>query len=247
MRHFILFLLAFVFSFTSYAQFERGGEKISSGLNWGQWDGLAIAQSRQYKKDSDHLKNSHSFVQGSPYYDRTFKKSVVSFYDKVIPQDIYLRYNANTDELEMSSYQHTGETEQMLLPDVDLKAKIGSETFYYRPYFTNNKKNEELKGYFISLLEGSPYKLYLKKTKEFREAKVAKTSLERSFPARFEEKIQYYFQIGDQPLIPVKASKSSLSKQLDKKLVNKIVKKLPFSLEDEQFLVAFFKELNLSN
>lgn len=245
MRRFFLYSAAFLFSITTYAQFDRGGKKISDGLAWGQWDGLAILQTKQFKEDRDNTKNSHTFVQGSPYYTKTFKKAVVSYYEEVIPQDIYLRYNANTDELEMSSYQHTGETDQMLLPDKDLKAKIGSETYNYRSYYDNFKKKEVLKGYFILLLEGSPYNLYLKKTKEFREAKIAKTSLERSFPARFEEKIQYYFQTGNETLIPVKASKSSLYKVLDKKIVNSIFKKLTQSSGDEkQFLIHFFTELN---
>lgn len=247
MRHFFLYSAAFLFSITTYAQFDRGGKKISDGLAWGQWDGLAILQTKQFKEDRENTKNSHTFVQGSPYYTRTFKKAVVSYFDEVIPQDIYLRYNANTDELEMSSYQHTGETDQMLLPDKDLKAKIGSEIFHYRSYYTNLKKDEELKGYFILLLEGSPYNLYLKKTKEFREAKIAKTSLERSFPARFEEKIQYYFQTGNELLIPVKATKSSLYKVFDKKIVNSIYKKLnPPTGDDNQFLIDFFNELNSS-
>jgi hypothetical protein len=66
--------------------------------------------------------------------------------------------------LEMSSYQHTGETEQMLLPDRELKAKIDGETFYYRPYYSNSKNTEVSNGYFIKLTEGSLSAL-LKKNK----------------------------------------------------------------------------------
>lgn len=245
MRQIITYSAAFLFTLTTYAQFDRGGEKISDGLAWGQWDGLAIAQTRRFQKDQEHLKNSHTFVQGSPYYDRTFKKAEVTYYDQTIPQDIYLRYNANTDELEMSSYQHTGETEQMLLPDRELKAKIDGETFYYRPYYSNSKNTEVSNGYFIKLTEGHPYQLYLKKTKVFREAKAARTSLERSFPARFEEKISYYFEFKENTLTPIKTSKSSLLKYIDKKSVNTILKKSTMSSKDDQeFLMIFFKELN---
>src|SRR6056300_616582 len=247
MRQIFTYSAAFLFTLTTYAQFDRGGEKISDGLAWGQWDGLAIAQTRRFQKDQEHLKNSHTFIQGSPYYDRTFQKAEVTYYDKIIPQDIYLRYNANTDELEMSSYQHTGETEQMLLPDRELKAKIDGETFYYRPYYSNSKNTEVSNGYFIKLTEGHPYQLYLKKTKVFREAKVAKTSLERSFPARFEEKIEFYTQKDAGILTEIKASKSSLTKVIGKKIVAEIFKNTPSNqMSDQEFLIHFFKELNTS-
>lgn len=247
MRQIFTYSAAFLFTLTTYAQFDRGGEKISEGLAWGQWDGLAIAQTRRFQKDQEHLKNSHTFIQGSPYYDRTFQKAEVTYYDKIIPQDIYLRYNANTDELEMSSYQHTGETEQMLLPDRELKAKIDGETFYYRPYYSNSKNTEVSNGYFIKLTEGHPYQLYLKKTKVFREAKVAKTSLERSFPARFEEKIEFYTQKDAGILTEIKASKSSLTKVIGKKIVAEIFKITPsYQMSDQEFLIRFFKELNTS-
>jgi hypothetical protein len=82
MRQIFTYSAAFLFTLTTYAQFDRGGEKISEGLAWGQWDGLAIAQTRRFQKDQEHLKNSHTFVQGSPYYDRTFKKAEVTYYDQ---------------------------------------------------------------------------------------------------------------------------------------------------------------------
>lgn len=246
MRTTFLILIILLITNNSYAQFNRGVNKISDGLSWGQWDGLAIMQTKAFRDDRAHLKNSHRFVQGSPYYDRTFKKSEVNYYNEVIPQDIYLRYNANTDELEMSSYQHSGETDQMLLPDVNLSARIGTETFYYFNYFANNKKEEQLKGYFIVLLKDTAYSLYLKKTKVFRKAKVAKTSLERSFPARFEEKREYYFKKDNEVLIPIKATKSSLLKNFNKNKVKRILNKIPNSLEEQQFLMRFFKEINLA-
>lgn len=247
MKKIVLVCFSVTVSTFSYGQFNRGGEKISEGLAWGQWDGLAIAQTRRFKKDQDHLQNSHTFVQGSPYYDRTFQKAEVTYYDKIIPQDIYLRYNANTDELEMSSYQHRGETDQMLLPDTELKATIGSETFYFRPYYSNTKNTNVANGYFIKLSEGHPYQLYLKKTKVFREAKVAKTSLERSFPARFEEKIEFYTQKDAGILTEIKASKSSLTKVIGKKIAAEIFKNTPSNqMSDQEFLIRFFKELNTS-
>lgn len=241
-----IYLFFLLISCSVNAQFDRGANKISDGLAWGQFDGLAIMQTKQFRKDRVYIKDSHSFVQGSPYYDKTLKKSVVTFFDKVVPQEIYLRYNANTDELEMSSYQHDGQTDQMLLPDKDLKAKIGTETYKYLTYYNTIKKEELLNGYFITLIENSHYSLYLKKTKVFREAKLAKTSLERSFPARFEEKVQFYFKNKDNPLLPLKPNKSSLIKNFDKKTVKKILNKLPTSLGNQQFLKKFIEELNSS-
>jgi hypothetical protein len=71
--------------------------------------------------------------------------------------------------------------------------------------------------------------------------------LERSFPARFEEKIEFYTQKDAGILTEIKASKSSLTKVIGKKIVAEIFKNTPSNqISDQEFLIRFFKKLNTS-
>lgn len=239
-------ILSGLLSTPMHAQFERGGEKISPGLAWGQWDGLAIAQTKQFRDDRKHLANSHSFVQGSPYYDRAFVKSEIDYYGEIVTKPVYLRYNANTDELEMSTYAHTGETEQMLMQDENVSATINNETYYYRSY--HKKESEVTKGYFIALSLGTNYELYKKIEKVFQEAKVAKTSLEKSFPARFVDKTAYYYRESQSKnLQEIKPSKKTYKSMLNKADYAKFSKSLKGVDTKEQELIALFNLLNIPN
>ncbi len=127
-----------------------------------------------FKKTKITLRIHTHLFKEAPITIAHFKRQKSLITTKIIPQDIYLRYNANTDELEMSSYQHRGETDQMLLPDTELKATIGSETFYFRPYYSNTKNTTVANGYFIKLTEGHPYQLYFVQQKCFEKPKSLK-------------------------------------------------------------------------
>ena len=65
-------------------------------------------------------------------------------------------------------------------------------------------------GYFIIVSDGSDYRLFLKRKKVFMDAVEARTGLERSFPVRFVDQVNYYYQIGDGTLLPFKRNKSGL-------------------------------------
>ncbi len=239
-------LLSGFLSTPLYAQFERGGEKISPGLAWGQWDGLAIAQTKQFRDDRKYTADSHRFVQGSPYFDREFKKSEIDYYGEKVTKPVYLRYNANTDELEMSTYAHTGETEQMLMQDENVSATFNNETYYYRSYY--KKESEVTKGYFIALSLGTNYELYKKIEKVFQEAKVAKTSLEKSFPARFVDKTSFYYRDTKSKILQeIKPSKKTYKSMLSKADYSKFSKSSKELDTKEQELISLFSLLNIPN
>ena len=40
-------------------------------------------------------------IKGSPYFDKSFKSSQVEYFGKTLKDNIYLRYNAFRDEMEM--------------------------------------------------------------------------------------------------------------------------------------------------
>tara|TARA_A100001015_G_scaffold235437_1_gene267226 strand:+ start:283 stop:588 length:306 start_codon:yes stop_codon:yes gene_type:complete len=51
---------------------------------------------------SSDLKSEVTNFKGNPYFESTFRKAKVFYFDKALKDEIYLRYNAANDELEMS-------------------------------------------------------------------------------------------------------------------------------------------------
>ena len=84
-------------------------------------------------------------------------------------------------------------------------------------------------GYLIELHKGKHYTLFLRKVKEFKEATVARTSYERSFPPRFVAKETYYLSVDGATAVPVEAKVGKIVKLLrdeDRKKVGAIKKDL---------------------
>ena len=52
--------------------------------------------------------------------------------------------------------------------------------------------------------------LFIRETKAYMEATTARTSLERLFPTRFVDKINYYYAIENGPLLELKLSKKKI-------------------------------------
>ena len=69
--------------------------------------------------------------------------------------------------------------------------------------FKDKNLSGNILGYLIELHKGDHYTLYLRKVKEFKEATVARTSYERSFPPRFVAKETYYLVLMVQQQYPL--------------------------------------------
>jgi hypothetical protein len=53
-------------------------------------------------------------IKGTPYFDKTFKTSEVNYFGKLLNEKIYLRYNAFSDEMEIS-LDSTSDSENILI------------------------------------------------------------------------------------------------------------------------------------
>ena len=144
---------------------------------------------------------SNSKIKGSEYFDEKFKPADVKYFGKDLNQNIFLRYNAYSDEIEFTNNQKTQSSDKILMKNINISCQIDGEKYIYTDYIDEN--NYRNKGYLIELFSGKKYVLYEKKLKIFMEGSNAKTSLERSFPPRFVEKHKYFISKNNNTKVEV--------------------------------------------
>ncbi len=121
-----------------------------------------------------------------------------------------MRYNAFRDEVEMADTQNQAETDVILLKSADVIPLINGERYEYLPYKLDS--GNAFIGYLINIYDGQKNKLYLKRKKTFMEAKIARTSLENSFPPRYVESVELYVSSNGNTPVKLKQSKKVIIK-----------------------------------
>lgn len=147
-------------------------------------------------------------IQGSHYFESNFKIARLEYFGRVLNDTGFMRYNAYRDEIEMADTQMQTNSDVVLIKSADVIPEIDGERYEYLPYRLEN--GNAYIGYLINIFNGKNDRLFLKKKKTFMEAKVARTSLENSFPPRYVESIEIYISSkGDTPVI-LKQTKKNL-------------------------------------
>lgn len=149
-------------------------------------------------------------IIGSQYFELDFKESKLEYFERVIKDSGYMRYNAFTDEVEMADTPYQNNSDLVLIKSKDVIPTINGQRYEYLPYRLN-KENTKI-GYLIKVYEGSKYTLYIKKSKKFMEAKIARTSLENSFPPRYVDDSKTYISTSGNTPIAIKNSKKTVLK-----------------------------------
>ena len=152
-------------------------------------------------------------VQGSHYFDKEFKSTKLEYFGKELNDSGYMRYNAFRDEVEMADTQNQAETDIVLLKSADVIPLINGERYEYLPYRLDS--GNAIIGYLINIFDGQNNKLYLKRKKTFMEAKIARTSLENSFPPRYVESVELYVSSNGDTPIKLKQNKKVIIKFFD--------------------------------
>ena len=191
-------------------------------------------------------KNSYSNkeIKGSEYFNEKFKPADVKYFNKDLNQNIFLRYNAYSDELEFTNNPKNQSSDKILMKNINISCQIEGEKYIYTDYIIENDSRK--KGYLIELFSGKKYVLYEKKLKIFMEGSNAKTSLERSFPPRFVEKHKYFISKNNTTKMEVKLNKKSIIDFLDveEKLIKKIIKERKLKFKQSSDLKVILIEVD---
>ena len=180
-------------------------------------------------------------VQGSHYFNKDFKIAKLEYFGKELNDTGYMRYNAFRDEIEMADTQYQDETDVILLKSADVIPLINGERYEYLPY--RLESGNAFIGYLVNIFDGKNDKLYLKRKKTFMEAKIARTSLENSFPPRYVESEELYISSNGGTPIKLKQSKKSIisyfKSNSDK--VKKFIKSEKLKVSEISSIIKIFK------
>ena len=180
-------------------------------------------------------------VQGTHYFDADFNIATLEYFGKELNDTGYMRYNAFRDEIEMADTPYQSESDLILIKSADVIPQINGERYEYLPY--RLESGNAYIGYLINIFDGQKDKLFLKKKKTFMEAKIARTSLENSFPPRYVESIELYISSdGDTP-VKLKQSKKSIISYfgVNSDKVKKFIKSEKLKVGDLDSVIKIFE------
>ncbi len=184
-------------------------------------------------------------ISGSQYFDLDFKPARLSYFGKEINNAGFMRYNGFTDEIEITDSGNVENSELILLKSDKVVPIINNEIFEYLP-FRISESNTKI-GYLVKIYEGTRIKLYLRKNKQFMEAKIARTSLENSFPPRYVDNIETYISIeGDTPVVLKNSKKAFLDLFNNRSDIKKFIKneKIKFNKTESIIQVVEYVDKN---
>lgn len=185
-------------------------------------------------------------IKGTYYFESQFLPSQVTYFGEKLKGNVLLRYNAYNDELEIGKTNDQEDSEEILLKSAKVEATIAGEHYRLLSYRPKEDAFPQV-GYLVVLSDGDKYKLFLQRKKVFMDAVEARTGLERSFPARFVEEENYFYQVGEQTPRPMKKSKSALKKIFkgQSSNLNQILKEQKLKANNTSDLTAIFDAMNI--
>lgn len=185
-----------------------------------------------------------SNISGSPYENEAFVLGRV--YQKSSKKSIpyYLRYNIYNDEIQIKMDLDERNI-QSLIKKNDIFMVLNQKEYHFLSY--TNKKNKFSEGYFILIYKGQNCKLFLRRTKVYKEKQLPKDGFHDPEPAKLVDYKSYYYTEGKE-LVPLADSKKKILQQFsgfENKLKNEIKTK-NLNLRSEEglkSLIAYYDTL----
>ncbi len=150
-------------------------------------------------------------IKDEAYANANFVPGKIYQVDKLIRDNVPMRFNAYADEIEIKK-NNFDESYSALLKDPDIFVKVLNDFYVFVPLDGSREKG----GYFNVLSDGKTYDLYKKTTAHFREGVKAKTNYARDMPPSFEKTTKYYL-VQDGTFLEMPSSKSKILKMMNKK------------------------------
>lgn len=247
MRKILMLAITAIVSTTLQAQYSGQVPTNMGGASQNAAAGAAIAnflgpvnEAYQKRREIDLDK-----FQGSPYTSNTFAPTILKYNDEVVG-NIYYRYNALNEEIEIKKTSSEDEPYKALVKDKEVSLLINAKPLSFKTFVT--EKNETINGYLTLLQKGNTYDLYQRTLVKFTEGQPAQNSFVAAVPSRFTKFTEYYFQkdgVNRIDQIPQKNKKLlkliDASKREDLKI---FIKENNLNIKNEQDLAKVFDYLN---
>ena len=181
---------------------------------------------------------------GSPYFNEEFQ-SCELYYKEEFAEKLYYRYNMHNDEVEL---KESPLSETVFALNLDRNITLKAEDLILSLETLNTPKQGVRNGYVNVLYSGKNFKVYERVKTKFKEGVKAVNSMVRSTPDKFNQFIEYYYQINDERLLqylPKKRRKivESLPQDYQIKAAG-ILKGNRYTLKSQEDLIQFISDLD---
>lgn len=145
-------------------------------------------------------------IEGTQYFNDTFKMASIAG----VIDNIFVRYNANTDEVE---FDKNGDVYNLIKKKEITTIYIKDLNYKLRHLnYTNSDKNE-VNGYLVEVSKENGVSLLRRDKIIFIEAKVARNSYGEDVPAKFQKQdSEYYIELTDKKIVLFPKSKKDFIK-----------------------------------
>ncbi len=182
-------------------------------------------------------------LKGSPYDNEKFLPGKIYTEKEIIFNNLHLRYNAFSDEIEIKNSEINNKTNYGAIKrDSNVYIKILNKVYVFVPFDNSNT----LGHYFEILSPQKSFDLYKKTTVKFYQPVEAVTSYDKSKPAEFKQTNIYYLVDKKGSFFELPSKKSKLFKVLSKEnnKVKDYVKNNNLKLENEKDLIRLVSYYN---
>ncbi len=183
---------------------------------------------------------------GSFYIEEEFFPGIVVVEGKDKKLNVYLRYNALQDEVELKLKKEDNKVYK--LPRMEnIYYKTPDYDYVLKSFKTEDGK--EVNGYIIRYYEGEEAKFFAKPLAHMQPEVVPRSGYDKYKPAHMSVKTFYYLSVGDEPFTEIRLKERHIKKelpntsQLKKYFSDHKVK----TTEDVVELLKFYEEQNSPN
>lgn len=141
----------------------------------------------------EKLKYEDNSIEGSPYMSNIFTPAQL-FYGNEPAGNIYYRYNAYNEEIEIKQENKENELIRGLGKDKKIRLIANGKSMSFKTFID---KNGNTKNGYLTLLSDGKYKLYKHLKVTFKEAKKAENSFVKGSPAKFLQSTEFYLEGPD--------------------------------------------------
>ncbi len=180
-------------------------------------------------------------IVGSPFENNTFQPAILKKQDGTLFSQLFMRYNAYYDIMEIKNATSEPDSLIMILKkSPEFTIQIKDKHYLFIP----ESNIDEVGQYFEVLYNGKKTQLLKKTTKIFVEGKIARTSFEKDFPHRFNDKVTYFIKDENLKALPSSNSKKiAVIESINKEVVD-YIKEKNLNLNDENSLIEIARLLN---
>ena len=158
------------------------------------------------RKADSNKKDSN--VKGSQFFNNSFVKGSIDYFGREVNEEIFVRYNAFKDEIEMSQSEFNSNEVFILIKSKDVIPTIDGIAYNYLAHRLDDSRASI--GYLNIVYEGENYVLFSKKRKIFMDGVKARTSFEKDFPPRFIDTEDYLISFNNDTPVTIKLSKKGI-------------------------------------